>query len=85
MNFIIELIVRLFSKTPKFFTTLKIVLAIVTVITGIPAFLTESGIVFPDAWQPVILKVVSVASLVGTIISQMTMTDTDKEDNDIKD
>jgi hypothetical protein len=85
MDFIIELITRLFSKTPKFFTTLKVVLAIVTVITGIPAFLTESGIIFPASWQPIILKVVSVASMVGTVVAQLTMTQSDKDKYEVTD
>lgn len=85
MDFIYQIIVRLLSGTPKFFTTLKIILTIITIITGIPAFLTESGVIFPDTWQPVILKVISVATAVGAVISQLTLTEQDKKTLDIKD
>lgn len=84
MKIISEIIVRLFSGTPHFFTAIKYILLACTLITGLPAFFADSGMIFPDAWQPVILKVVSIASAVGAVVAQMTMTGDDKKAYDIK-
>jgi hypothetical protein len=85
MNFLAELVVRLFGKTPAFFKTLQIITVIVAVITGLPTFLTQVGIDLPDAWDSIVLKIISASSMVGAFISQLTLTTQEKEVEKIKD
>lgn len=85
MNFLAELIVRLLGKTPAFFKTVQIITVLVAVITGLPTFLDQVGIDLPEAWDSIVLKVISVASLVGTFIAQLTLTNSEKEAGKIKD
>ena len=85
MIFLAELIARLFGKTPAFFKTVQIITVLVAVITGLPTFLEQVGIDLPEAWDSIVLKIISVASLVGTFIAQLTLTTQEKEVQKIKD
>lgn len=85
MNFLVELVARLLGKTPAFFKTVQIITVVIAVITGLPTFLDQVGIDLPEAWDSVVLKIISVASLVGTFISQLTLTSGEKKVQGIKD
>lgn len=84
MNIIIDLLRRLFSKTPKFFTYAKWILAVIAIITGLPAFLESSGVVLPDGINAIADKVIAIAAAVGAIISQLTVTEDKVKDLSIK-
>ncbi len=74
-DFLIELIKRFLSKTPKFFKVVKAISVIVALITGIPALLEQANIVLPDSLNAIASKVVSIAALISAFISQLTTTD----------
>lgn len=84
MNFLADLVKRLFSKTPKFFTYVKWVLAAVAVITGLPVFLENAGIILPEAWAGIANKIVSIATAVGAFVAQLAVTDSTEEDLTVK-
>ena len=85
MNFLAELIVRLFGKTPAFFKTLQYIQIGIAIITGLPTLLIQSGVDLPESWDSIVLKIISVASIVGTFIAQLTLTNKEKEAEKIKD
>ena len=85
MNFLAELIARLLGETPAFFKTLQTITVVIAIITGLPTFLTQAGLDLPDAWDTIILKVISIASMVGAFISQLTLTAKGKEAKGIVD
>lgn len=85
MNFLAELIVRLFGKTPAFFKTLQYIQIGIAIITGLPTLLIESGVDLPESWDSLVLKIISVSSIIGTFIAQLTLTNKEKEVEKIKD
>ena len=85
MNFLAELIVRLFGKTPAFFKTLQYIQIAIAIITGLPTLLIESGVNIPDSLDSIVLQVISVSTLVGSFIAQLTLTSKEKEVGNIKD
>lgn len=85
MNFLAELIVRLFGKTPAFFKTLQYIQIAIAIITGLPTLLIEAGVNIPESLDSIVLQVISVSSLVGTFIAQLTLTNKEKESENIKD
>jgi len=78
MNFLNELILRLFSKTPHFFTVLKVISVIAALITGLPEWLRDSGVILPEAWMALSNSIVSYAAMAAAFIAQLTMTEDDK-------
>jgi hypothetical protein len=84
-DFLAELVVRLLGKTPAFFKIVRMISIIIAIITGLPTFLQSAGVDLPDAWDSVVLQVISVAGMVGAFISQLTVTTDDKEKKNIKD
>ena len=84
-DFVMELIIRLFSKTPWFFKVVRILGIAVGAITGLPVFLASIGISIPTAWDAVSSKVIAIAALVGTFIAQMTVTTDVKDKEKLKD
>jgi hypothetical protein len=84
-DFLLELLIRLFSDTPWFFRVIRIIGSSVAVITGLPLLLANAGIDLPDAIDAISSQVVSVAAIVGTIISQLTVTSAGKVKEHLKD
>ena len=85
ITFVSELITRFFGKTPKFFQYVQLASVIVALITGLPAFLEQSGVVLPAAVGAIASKVVSVASIVAAIIAQLTVTTDVKNKEGLRD
>ena len=73
LTFLQELIARWKAKSPTFFKVISTITAIAAFITGIPELLTEFGIVLPDFLQAISNKTIAIATLVGFIISKLTV------------
>lgn len=84
-DFLLELLIRLFSDTPWFFRVIRIIGSSVAVITGLPLLLANAGIDLPDAIDAISSQVVSIAAIVGTIVSQLTVTSAGKVKEHLKD
>jgi len=81
-DFISELLLRLFGKTPWFFKVVQVLAVLTAVVTGLPSFLESAGLDLPESWDVVGNKVVSIASLVGAFVAQLTVTtDVKKKEN----
>lgn len=74
MNFFAELILRFFGESPNFFKIIKILAVILAAITGLPSALMAMGLDLPEAWDNIILKVVSASSVGALFIAQLTVT-----------
>ena len=85
MNFFAELIIRLFGKTPKFFKIVRTLGLVLTVITGLPAFLAAQGIELPAPIDAIASQVVAIASALGALVSQLTMTSEEKQKEGVSD
>lgn len=85
MNFLNELLIRLFSSKPWFFKVIQIVSVLTALVTGLPTFLAESGIVLPEAWEAISSKIVSVAAMVAAFVAQLTVTSDTKNKEGLKD
>lgn len=75
-DFLVQLVKRFLSSTPKFFKVVKVLAIVTALIAGVPALLQNSGIVLPEAIQAIASKVVSISALVAAFIAQLTTTDT---------
>lgn len=84
-DFIIEILVRLFSKTPWFFRVVQIISSVALLITGLPQLLAQSGVNIPEAWTGTVSQVVSIASFVAILMAQLTTTSKVKEVEKLKD
>jgi vacuolar-type H+-ATPase subunit I/STV1 len=84
-DFFVELLVRLFSKTPWFFKVVQIISAVALVITGLPQLLVQAGVEIPEAWTGTLSQVVSIASMVAIFLAQLTTTTKVKEVEKLKD
>jgi hypothetical protein len=84
-DFLLELLIRLFSDTPWFFKVIRIIGTVVAVITGLPLLLANAGVDLPDAVDAIANQVVSIAAIVGTIVAQMTATSEAKKSEHLKD
>ena len=73
-DYIVELLVRLFSKTPWFFKVVQIISSIALMITGLPQLLAQAGVEIPEAWTGTVSQVVSIASMVAIFLAQLTTT-----------
>jgi hypothetical protein len=70
LSFLTELVVRLRSKSPLFFKILQWISIAVTLITGLPEFLTWAGVQnLPDWFTLLQSKVASIAALVGLFLA----------------
>lgn len=85
MNFLAELVVRLFGETPAFFKTLQKIQIAISFITALPTFLISVGIEIPESLDSIVFQIISVATAVGAFISQLTLTSKAKEIVKIKD
>ena len=84
-DFIVELLVRLFSKTPWFFKVVQIISAIALIVSGLPQLLAQAGVSIPDAWIGTVSQVVSIASMVAIFLAQLTTTTKVKAEEKLKD
>jgi len=84
-DFIVELLVRLFSKTPWFFRVVQIISTVALLVSGIPQLLAQSGVTIPAAWTGTVSQVVSIASVVSIFLAQLTTTTKVKEVEKLKD
>jgi hypothetical protein len=75
MNFLIELVRRLFASTPQFFVYCKWILVSTGVIVQLPVFLASVGLILPVQWAVQYANIVSVAAAVGAFVSQLTVKD----------
>jgi hypothetical protein len=79
IDFVVELIKRFGSKSPKFFVILQYISAALTIITGIPELITflnaEFGltIIVPFKLEIFANKLVAWCSLVSWIIAKLTV------------
>lgn len=72
INFIVELIHRWVSPTPKFFKTLRTISVILGVIASIAPILSMFDVQLNLGISLVIQKVVAVAAFISAIVSQLT-------------
>lgn len=77
-SFLIEIVQRLRTKSPKFFNVLKIIAAIATALTGLPGALKSMNIALPANLCVLENKTVAVASIVVLIMAQLTVIDPSK-------
>jgi len=85
ITFVSEIILRFFGKTPSFFKWVQLIAVITALLTGLPAFLEQSGVVLPAYIQAIASKIVSVAAVVAAIIAQLTVTSEVKKEEGLKD
>lgn len=84
-DFIVELLVRLTSKTPWFFRVVQIISTISLLITGLPQLLAQAGVEIPEAWTGTVAQIVSVSSVVSIFLAQLTTTTKVKQIEKLKD
>jgi len=87
-EFISQLIIRLFSKTPWFFKVVQILTGIVAVILLAPDWVKayqEGGFVLPESWGAFVETVVGYALIAQTFLAQLAVPTDVKEKQDIKD
>ena len=73
IKFLAELVNRLFAKSPKFFRIIKVIAAILAIVTGLPGILESLGIHLPDTLAVLQNKVVSIAGLAAFFVSSLTV------------
>lgn len=71
MNFLADLINRMFSKTPHFFRVVRAIMLITMLITGIPEILTQLDIVLPEKIAFIASKTVAIAAMTAAFVSQL--------------
>lgn len=82
-QFIIELVVRLKSKSPKFFKIIQHVALAVTLFTGLPEFLESVGVTNLPEWATFLQsKIAGIIGVVAFILAGLPIdqTPTDKPD-----
>ena len=72
-DFLKELVNRLGGKSPKFFRTLKTIALILTAVAGIPTVLSMTGVILVGSTLLLITKIATIAGLVSTFISSLTV------------
>jgi pilus assembly protein TadC len=75
LAFLADLLVRMLKPNPKFFNVLASIGVILTVITGIPELLINSGVELPEPFEVLASKFVSIIGLVIFFISQLPVVD----------
>lgn len=85
MNFLNEILLRLFSSKPWFFKVVQGISIATALITGLPEWLSSSGVILPEAWMAISSKVVSIAAAVAAFVAQLTVTSDYKAKEGLKD
>lgn len=78
-NFLIELLKRFASRTPKFFKILQILAGAAAIITGLPLLLDQVGITLPEALKILENKAVAIAAVVAAFLAQLVQEDKPSE------
>ena len=68
---ILEFVRRLFSRNPKFFQYIQILLAVVACISFVPDLLTYLSIAVPSWLAKIDMAAIKVATLVGIYMAQL--------------
>jgi hypothetical protein len=84
MNFLAELLLRLFGETPAFFKVVRLVGLITAGIGALPTFLEKAGYALPEAYNNIVFQAVAIAGAVTAFISQLTLTPEAKKDLKVK-
>ncbi|MEO6304486.1 MAG: hypothetical protein ABIP51_15090 [Bacteroidia bacterium] len=74
-NFIVEMVHRFFSPTPKFFKTLRTISLILATIASIPSLLSVFNITLDLGVSTIVEKIVAIAAFVAAIVSQLAKED----------
>lgn len=74
--FLSELIIRLKSKSPRFFVILQYIGIAAFVITGLPELLSFFGITLPASLSVFASKAIAAASLVFSVLTKLAVVDT---------
>ena len=88
IDFIAELLIRLFGKTPWFFKVVQIISAIIAIVMLGPDILDgiqSGGIELPNTWTSFVKKAVGIAGVVSLVIAQLPVTTSVKEKENIPD
>ncbi len=85
LKFLKTIIKRYFMKTPILYRIVSVISAVASFITGIPELLEymcenqDLCIVIPEAWGDIKSKVISIAGIVITFITELQILPEDKE------
>lgn len=69
LAFLVEIVTRLKSKSPKFFQVFQWIFGAATLITGLPEFFTWIGWTLPDFWIGLENKAVAIAGAILTLFA----------------
>lgn len=87
-EFISQLIIRLFSKTPWFWKVIQIASGSVSGILLIPVWIEAyqgGGFTLPDSWSSALQNIVGYALIAQTFIAQLAVTSDVKKKENIQD
>jgi hypothetical protein len=85
LKFFADILARFISPTPKFFKIMQIIVTVITVLIGLPAFLEDTGVAIPEAWEAISSSIVFYGGLIILFISQLTVTAESKPKLSLKD
>jgi hypothetical protein len=85
LKFFADILARFISPTPKFFKMMQIIVTVITVLIGLPAFLEDRGVDVPEAWETISNNIVFYGGLLIIFISQLTVTAESKPKLSLKD
>ena len=88
IEFIAQLFIRFFSKTPWFWKVVQVVAGLVALVLLLPQWVTaynESGFELPDTWGETIQTVVGYALFAQAFIAQLAVPTDVKKENNLKD
>lgn len=87
-EFISQLIIRLFSKTPWFFKVVQILSGVVAAILLFPEWYhayQEGGFTLPDKWEDFMQTIIGYALIAQAFLAQLTVPTDVKKKNDLQD
>ena len=73
LQLVAEVTKRYAAKSPKFFNVITYISVTITVLLGLPAYLQDAGVVFPEAWDFFINKSIFYLGLGAGIVSKLTV------------
>ena len=74
-NFIVELITRFISPTPKFFTILKTISLVLVLVASAPSILEAFGFTLNIGISAAVQKIVAISAFVAAVVAQLTKQD----------
>ena len=75
LSFLADLVKRFVAPTPKFFTILRNISGLLTLVIGLPAFIEGAGFTLPDVIHDISSKTFGIITLTIFFISQLTVED----------